>query len=548
MNDEFEPIEGRLRSYLRRRADVDTPPDLYEKTFASPPLRAAASRVPTARWIVSGAVAAVVALIVVAVAVGSRPWVPPETTANPAAAGVTPGAAPTSSGQSTMPTAIAGEFPTEIDGMRVQTVAQALELLNEGALNGRAVAVAGYFDQGYPPCPGPMEPQAPFEGFCYFVKFSDTPTSFCASPTDLMTCHYGQSLDPRPFLLETDTPEEISAVGATPVVFVGHADDARKWQCAAENREGCSRAFVVDRVAWVNGKPLAWQATTRYDIAVRMSRDDIVDAVGQQPLSAYAVEAQDISSLDPRLQYAGDDVLWLVRLIDPARPGRLDDATRPEKIIVLDDATGEVVATLDLALDPTYRPGQLSVTASHRNPKIDDSVTASYAIERLDQSPIAEGDLGGRQANNNGTTTDGPDARNVLEQGQYRLVVTLIEDAAALASCSIELGIVDTSYVAVNVDFGDNDRCWWSGLPSDQPTADYVHDRLLVNFCDSATQKAVRSFEARFGLELDYWNYATHFRVFRIPDDVDAADKRSIVAADVSVCDSQLIWIGEAPE
>src|SRR4051794_8933433 len=48
-----------------------------------------------------------------------------------------------------------GPFPSEVAGLRVITVADAVGLRDSGALDGQAVAVAGYFDQVTPSCPYP---------------------------------------------------------------------------------------------------------------------------------------------------------------------------------------------------------------------------------------------------------------------------------------------------------------------------------------------------------------------------------------------------------
>ena len=49
--------------------------------------------------------------------------------------------------------------------------------------------------------------------------------------------------------------------GTEPValVLIGHAGDARQWQCTAATQAECANAFVVDRIDWAAGHdvPLA---------------------------------------------------------------------------------------------------------------------------------------------------------------------------------------------------------------------------------------------------------------------------------------------------
>jgi hypothetical protein len=75
----------------------------------------------------------------------------------------------------------------------------------------------------------------------------------------------------------------------------------------------------------------------------------------------------------------------------------------------------------------------------------------------------------------------------------------------------------------------------------------YVHDDLLVSFCNATDQTAIGSFQSKYGLSLyadvsgDNW-----VSWFKITDGVDAFAKQPIVAADSSVCSAQLHWIGSA--
>ena len=67
-------------------------------------------------------------------------------------------------------------FPSEVAGLPVISVADAVGLLQTGKLDGQAVAVAGYYDQFTPSCPYPGRYIGPLEAWCRFASFTDTRT------------------------------------------------------------------------------------------------------------------------------------------------------------------------------------------------------------------------------------------------------------------------------------------------------------------------------------------------------------------------------------
>jgi len=69
-------------------------------------------------------------------------------------------------------------------------------------------------------------------------------------------------------------------------VIIGHAGDARQWQCTAATQAACAHAFVVDRIAWADGHdvppaaPETGDAQTGKVITPTMTLAQVAAAVG----------------------------------------------------------------------------------------------------------------------------------------------------------------------------------------------------------------------------------------------------------------------------
>src|SRR5262249_14705909 len=123
-------------------------------------------------------------------------------------------------------------------------------------LDGRVVAVAGYFDTFSPRCPPSMRYLGPLEHDC-------APTSFADAAADAQLCSNGACRGPRgvnlqPFLMPETAGTSSMSSGSdserpVALVLIGHAADLRQWQCTPATQERCADAFVVDRVAWSAG-------------------------------------------------------------------------------------------------------------------------------------------------------------------------------------------------------------------------------------------------------------------------------------------------------
>ena len=132
------------------------------------------------------------------------------------------------------------------------------------------------------------------------------------------------------------------------LVLIGHAGDARQWQCTAATQAECASAFVVDRIAWAEGHdvppaaPETGDQQTGKPITPRMTLAQVAAAVGlgDDLLTGAPFRQGDIATIDPRWNFAGDDIVWLVRSLGPAA-GSGAGETRPETVWLVDDATGQ---------------------------------------------------------------------------------------------------------------------------------------------------------------------------------------------------------------
>jgi hypothetical protein len=415
--------DERIRRYLRSRADVPVPDDLRwpsAHTARRPRLALRTS----VRWAGLAAAVIVAAVVVRQAAISGPP--PSGTSPSPAA--------PTAPAVVTVSPPVEAPFPSSAAGLPVVTVAQADHLLQDGSLDGRAIAVAGYFFQMFPSCPGPAGYVGQLERWCRFVAFADDAASatLCVNSMSCDGPPTGTSLAPF-FMPETSGAlPEASGQEPMPLVLIGHAGDARQWQCAADTQDACGQAFVVDRIAWADGHEVPFGAPPSSDqvtgtpLAPRLSLDQATSALGSgtEVLAAAAFRARDIATIDPRWNLAGDDIVWLVRSI---REGDASaGATRPVTVSLVDDATGRLMDEHDLALGTAYRPARLWTIATTKG--IDCCAADRYAFVRVsnDEGPtIHEGMIGGGEYGSGDSTTYGPDRPLVLTPAAYTVTVWL---------------------------------------------------------------------------------------------------------------------------
>lgn len=151
-------------------------------------------------------------------------------------------------------------FPPTANGLAVVAVADAIEVQRLGA--DTEVAVSGWFQQSLPvPCPAPQPPVVQLlDGDCTIEM-----TWLMAEPESILridpngmsgSSPTGPAIHPVFDGPDTGWARPLPQVGEavpTPVVFIGHFNDARADGCRPEHQQLCRERFVVTVVAWVDG-------------------------------------------------------------------------------------------------------------------------------------------------------------------------------------------------------------------------------------------------------------------------------------------------------
>jgi hypothetical protein len=479
MND-----EERIRAYMHGRSDVPVPDDLRWPTAASGSLR---------RWSISSvrawgrlAVAGLV-LIVVLAGVFSSLQLPtgPGRPTNPPASGST-----LSTSQPRNAT-----FPSEVAGLPVISVAHAVELLRAGKLDGDAVAVAGYYQEVVPSCPYPGRYIGPLESWCRFDAFADTQAGaqLCEPEgSNGMSCHQPTGTYLAPFFM-SETSGDVSTwltAGATgepaALVLIGHAGDARQWQCTASTQGECANAFVVDRIAWAAGQDVPLAAPQTGDqqsgkpITPRMTLAQAVAAAGQgdNAVTAAAFRAGDIATIDPRWNLAGDNILWLVQSLARGTTAQGEE-TLPENVSLVDDATGRLIGSQPLKLAGDYQPARLWQMATVHGLDCcgNNNELAFYRVQSDNGTLVYEGTVPGGESGGTDSTTFGGSYGSgplLLPAGRYSITSWLATyDGGAMGTpsdeCSTQVTLRPLDDVALDADYPAGQTCTFRPAPSPSP-------------------------------------------------------------------------------
>jgi hypothetical protein len=478
MND-----EERIRAYMHGRSDVPVPDDLRWPTAVPGPRR---------RWSISSArawgrltVAGIVMVIVVVGVFSSR-----QTPTGPGRP-TTPPASNSTPSTSQPPDA---SFPSRVAGLPVISVAHAVELLQSGKLDGQAVAVAGYYQQFYPSCPYPGRYIGPLESWCRFSAFADTVAGaqLCQPEgSNGMSCHQPTGTYLAPFFM-SETSGDVGTwltAGATgeptALVLIGHAGDARQWQCTASTQSECSDAFVVDRIAWAEGQDIPLAAPQTGDqqsgklITPKMTLAQAVAAAGfgDNVVAAAAFRAGDIATVDPRWNYAGDNIVWVVRSLGEGASSQ-DDETRPETVSLVDDATGRLIDSHSLKLAGDYQPARLWQMATvHGLDCCANSELAFYRVQTDNGTLVYEGPVRGGESGGADATTFGGSYLSgplVLPAGRYSITAWLATyDGGAMGTprdeCSTQVTLRPLDDVALDADYPAGQACTFRPAPSPSP-------------------------------------------------------------------------------
>lgn len=463
---DLSPIDPRITAHLKARGDVPVPHDL----LATARVRRTEKLSTLTRWrplFAMGGVLATAAVVIVAVAVmvgGLGRNDLPGASPAPTSGAVSSDSRPSSDSPSPGASGLASEFPASVLGMPVISVREANALRADGQLDGRVVAVGGWYHMPLAaPCPGPSEYESVLEAFCHFEILStiDFDRRVCAKvpPCQVIGANPPGVAFLVPYLVQDTAGAEAALNGpfegpdpthAIPVVFIGHAGDPRLWHCAAESRDECRRKFVVDRVAWVAGE----------DIDLEPLDTEIAAGVQGELLTVAEIPAGEASALDPRLHGVGGSLVQVVRSIRE----NIQDPGPTRAVDVTEIADNQIVASFPLDMDSGYQPARLDIQASERrDPSEAEGVSPSYRVERLDGTGVWEATLDQRVSNSKGRRVYGPEMPVILEPGHYVLRAWRTQQD----ECSTEIDLVALDVVLFEATFPRNaGPCTWGvGVP-----------------------------------------------------------------------------------
>ena len=269
-------------------------------------------------------------------------------------------------------------LPVAVDGLRVQTVGQALAALAVGKPEDDSlVAIGGWltFDPMPYFCPnetpGPaLEESCGTDGLVLTETRQKliTVVTSGAGTTTIEATPASPFLHPRPlegsFIDEPPAAMGPSQAAGIPdtlpvhVVLVGHFHDHRAAQCAVDQRTACESAFVVDQMAWLDGhdqgpaigsvtdgttgvfKPRLGEAGVL--AALRSSLDPADTVVSAAAVTPCGIEPFITGELTPSSNCPG--TLWYVRVAGPApKFPPMSWGVGESGWMVLDDATGRIL-------------------------------------------------------------------------------------------------------------------------------------------------------------------------------------------------------------
>lgn len=237
-------------------------------------------------------------------------------------------------GPISVPPASSWDRPAEVDGLPVISVADAIARRDAGRLTGRVVAIGGWWWEAgiRHSCRAPTRPTGILERYCHQDEeiLADVPQDL------LLAIGEGFSLlSPDPPSLQPVFPtfHTVGPLATLPVgdpvsvVFIGHFGDPLTADCAPEARRSCADVFVVDRVAWVEGRAAAesiWPPADEWPITPQRTLDEVRrtvrTAVGDSVLvlTVAFIKARDVAMIDPTtdLDPEGLGYVWFVRAAD----------------------------------------------------------------------------------------------------------------------------------------------------------------------------------------------------------------------------------------
>ena len=295
-------------------------------------------------------------------------------------------------------------------GLPVHSVEEAVAIGEGGGLNGRAIAIAGYWtDAPAAGCPAPPPNYPPILGSCTSPALTQTVqhllTVFHSADGQISGSSWSA---PQPPFLEPQSQGETQGMESLSdaharlprgdldplrVIVIGHEDDPRAWQCPNTDRPRCQAIFVVDRVVWVEGS-MVDPAPQPRDVK-RVQTPGDVEAIiklnipGASPLALTAVEASEATSIDPSFRLGIDGIVWIVRITTGAVG---PDGTIGLANVAIDDKTGAVLQQLPLPASFPVEPAALRLNGTVGN-SAGGSDEPFYELDDLNGAPLLGGYL-----------------------------------------------------------------------------------------------------------------------------------------------------------
>jgi hypothetical protein len=264
--------------------------------------------------------------------------------------------------------------PSTVDGLPVRTVSAVLAARASGSPSDDGlVAVGGWINpMPLPGCP-PETAHPALEESCAARKLVltetrqalvvfgsvDGGTSMTAN-TPAGPYLYARELAGAyvdPLLPDMADPTEPDNYRPLQAVLVGHFHDARAADCSADRRAACDAAFVIDQLAWLDGRSLGpdlWIGgdATGAVLKPRLTSDGVVAALrpsldtSDAFVSMAAVTLLDMTTITGKgLQEPGNgaDLLWYVHVAGPAPSfPPMPWGAGNSGWLVLDDGTGRL--------------------------------------------------------------------------------------------------------------------------------------------------------------------------------------------------------------
>ena len=198
---------------------------------------------------------------------------------------------------------------------------------------------------------------------------------------------------------------------------------------------------------------------------------------GDNVVAAAAFRAGDIATVDPRWNYAGDNIVWVVRSLGEGAKSQ-GDGTRPETVSLVDDATGRLIDSHPLKLAADYQPARLWQMASVQGLDCCGSnEQAFYRVQSDNGTTVYEGLVpGGESGGTDSTTFGGSYGGGPLDlpAGRYLITSWLAtyeggSTGTPRDECSTEVTLRPLDDVSLDADYPAGQACTFRPAPSPSP-------------------------------------------------------------------------------